>query len=121
VYHTSRGIQGFDHPDLPALRITLNVMNATESYLWACPLDRKTIHSHLIDVILAIYSRFRIGLRGVHLQRYRGGFVNLLALPSMFLARNLSQGLTELFNRVRVISLLTSKPQKLCGGSLMDP
>lgn len=34
VYHTSRGIRGFDHPDLPALRITLSVMNATESYLW---------------------------------------------------------------------------------------
>jgi len=34
VYHTSRGVQGFDHPDLPALRITLSVMNATESYLW---------------------------------------------------------------------------------------
>ncbi|KAF9650047.1 hypothetical protein BDM02DRAFT_3185737 [Thelephora ganbajun] len=34
VYHTSRGVQGFNHPDLPALRITLSVMNATESYLW---------------------------------------------------------------------------------------
>jgi len=34
VSHTSTGVQGFDHPDLPTLRITLSVMNATESYLW---------------------------------------------------------------------------------------
>lgn len=121
MYHTSRGIQGFDHPDLPALRITLAVMNATESYLWVCPLDREAVHSHLIDVISAVYSRFGIGLRGVHLERHRGGLVNLLALPGMFMVRNVSLGPTELFDRARVILLLTSKPRKLCGGSLMDP
>lgn len=121
MYHTSRGIQGFDHPDLPALRITLAVMNATESYLWVCPLDRKAVYSHLIDVISEVYSRLRVGLRGVHLERYRGGIVNLLALPSMFMARNVSLSLTELFDRARVILLLTSKPRKLCGGSSMDP
>lgn len=34
VSHTTRGIQGFDHPEFPALRVALEVLNATESYLW---------------------------------------------------------------------------------------
>ncbi|KAI6153510.1 Metalloenzyme, LuxS/M16 peptidase-like protein [Pisolithus tinctorius] len=34
VSHTARGIQGFDHPEFPALRVALEVLNATESYLW---------------------------------------------------------------------------------------
>ncbi|KAF9069136.1 Metalloenzyme, LuxS/M16 peptidase-like protein [Rhodocollybia butyracea] len=34
VMHTSRGIKGFDHPQYPAFRVALEVLNATESYLW---------------------------------------------------------------------------------------
>ncbi|KAA1467937.1 hypothetical protein DENSPDRAFT_833113 [Dentipellis sp. KUC8613] len=34
VTHVARGIQGFNHPDYPALRVTLEVLSATESYLW---------------------------------------------------------------------------------------
>ncbi|KAF9229385.1 hypothetical protein BS17DRAFT_771387 [Gyrodon lividus] len=34
VNHTTKGIQGFNHPEFPALRVTLEVLNATESYLW---------------------------------------------------------------------------------------
>ncbi|KAJ3976962.1 Metalloenzyme, LuxS/M16 peptidase-like protein [Lentinula raphanica] len=34
VTHTSKGIQGFDHPQYPAFRVALEVLNATESYLW---------------------------------------------------------------------------------------
>ncbi|KAF8844003.1 hypothetical protein BDN67DRAFT_895938 [Paxillus ammoniavirescens] len=34
VNHTTKGIQGFDHPEIPALRVTLEVLNAAESYLW---------------------------------------------------------------------------------------
>ncbi|GLB36235.1 putative insulinase (Peptidase family M16) [Lyophyllum shimeji] len=34
VTHTTKGIQGFDHPDYPVLRVTLEVLNATESFLW---------------------------------------------------------------------------------------
>ncbi|KAH9950492.1 Metalloenzyme, LuxS/M16 peptidase-like protein [Amylocystis lapponica] len=34
VSHTSKGIQGFVHPDYPAIRVALEVLNATESYLW---------------------------------------------------------------------------------------
>ncbi|KAI0931998.1 hypothetical protein AcV7_000767 [Taiwanofungus camphoratus] len=32
--HTTKGIQGFAHPDYPPLRVALEVLNATESYLW---------------------------------------------------------------------------------------
>ncbi|KIJ68351.1 hypothetical protein HYDPIDRAFT_106537 [Hydnomerulius pinastri MD-312] len=34
VNHTTKGIQGFDHPEYPALRVALEVLNAAESYLW---------------------------------------------------------------------------------------
>ena len=34
VSHTSKGIRGFDHPEFPAIRVALEVFNATEGYLW---------------------------------------------------------------------------------------
>ena len=34
VAHTTKGIQGYDHADWPAMRIAIEVLNATESYLW---------------------------------------------------------------------------------------
>ncbi|KAI0080089.1 hypothetical protein K474DRAFT_1590638 [Panus rudis PR-1116 ss-1] len=34
VTHTTKGLQGFNHPDYPALRVASEVLNATESYLW---------------------------------------------------------------------------------------
>jgi len=34
VSHTAKGIQGFAHPEYPALRVAYEVLNATESYLW---------------------------------------------------------------------------------------
>jgi len=34
VTHTTKGIEGFNHPDYPTLRVALEVLNATESYLW---------------------------------------------------------------------------------------
>lgn len=34
VNHIGKGIQGFDHPDYPALRVTAEVLSATESFLW---------------------------------------------------------------------------------------
>jgi len=34
VNHIGKGIQGFDHPDYPALRVAAEVLSATESYLW---------------------------------------------------------------------------------------
>jgi Zn-dependent M16 (insulinase) family peptidase len=32
--HTTNGIRGFEHPEYPAVRVALEVLNATESYLW---------------------------------------------------------------------------------------
>jgi Zn-dependent M16 (insulinase) family peptidase len=34
VNHIGKGIQGFDHPDYPALRVAAEVLSATESFLW---------------------------------------------------------------------------------------
>ncbi|KAI0756614.1 Metalloenzyme, LuxS/M16 peptidase-like protein [Daedaleopsis nitida] len=34
VTHTTKGIQGWDHPDYPVLRVVMEVLNATESFLW---------------------------------------------------------------------------------------
>jgi hypothetical protein len=34
VTHTTKGIQGFDHSERPAIRVALEVLNATEGYLW---------------------------------------------------------------------------------------
>ncbi|KAI5124638.1 hypothetical protein M0805_004247 [Coniferiporia weirii] len=34
VTHTTRTIKGFSNPEYPALRLALEVLNATESYLW---------------------------------------------------------------------------------------
>ncbi|KAG9314439.1 Metalloenzyme, LuxS/M16 peptidase-like protein [Chiua virens] len=34
VNHTTKGIQGFNHPEFPALRVALEVLNAAESFLW---------------------------------------------------------------------------------------
>ncbi|KAF8807490.1 hypothetical protein BYT27DRAFT_7189561 [Phlegmacium glaucopus] len=34
VTHTTKGIQGFDHSEYPAIRVALEVLNATEGYLW---------------------------------------------------------------------------------------
>ncbi|TIA96259.1 hypothetical protein E3P94_02416 [Wallemia ichthyophaga] len=32
--HTAKGVEGYDHPDIPALMVTLGTLNALESYLW---------------------------------------------------------------------------------------
>ncbi|KAH9944050.1 Metalloenzyme, LuxS/M16 peptidase-like protein [Epithele typhae] len=34
VTHTTKGIQGWAHPEYPAIRVAVEVLNATESYLW---------------------------------------------------------------------------------------
>ncbi|KIM85318.1 hypothetical protein PILCRDRAFT_817322 [Piloderma croceum F 1598] len=34
VNHTTKGIQGFDNPESPALVVALETLNATEGYLW---------------------------------------------------------------------------------------
>jgi len=32
--HTAKGIQGFDHAEYPVIRLALEILNATEGYLW---------------------------------------------------------------------------------------
>ncbi|KAI9060189.1 hypothetical protein FKP32DRAFT_1595582 [Trametes sanguinea] len=34
VTHTAKGIQGWSHPEYPAMRVAVEVLNATESFLW---------------------------------------------------------------------------------------
>ena len=34
VSHTTKAIRGFDHCEYPAIRVTLELLNAAESYLW---------------------------------------------------------------------------------------
>jgi len=34
VMHSTRTISGFNHPEHPAIRVTMEVLNATEGYLW---------------------------------------------------------------------------------------
>ncbi|KAI9460971.1 Metalloenzyme, LuxS/M16 peptidase-like protein [Lactarius psammicola] len=34
VNHVGKGVQGFNHPDYPALRVASEVLSATESFLW---------------------------------------------------------------------------------------
>ncbi|KAJ8494623.1 hypothetical protein ONZ51_g2236 [Trametes cubensis] len=34
VTHTAKGVQGWAHPEYPAMRVAVEVLNATESYLW---------------------------------------------------------------------------------------
>jgi hypothetical protein len=60
VTHTTKGIQGFDHLDYPVIRVALEVLNATESYLWV-----NFSHGHpfskLID-LLALHPWIGAGL-----------------------------------------------------------
>jgi Zn-dependent M16 (insulinase) family peptidase len=32
--HTTKSIRGFDHPKYPVFRVALEVLNATEGFLW---------------------------------------------------------------------------------------
>ena len=34
VTHTAKALQGYSHPEYPAMRVAIEVLNATESYLW---------------------------------------------------------------------------------------
>ena len=36
VTHHGKGMHGWSDPDYPALRVAVEVLNATESYLWVC-------------------------------------------------------------------------------------
>ena len=63
VYHTSRGVQGFDHPDLPALRVTLN---AAENYLFVRFFGEVFIH--IANGIPEGYTKFGVDSRDIYLE-----------------------------------------------------
>lgn len=60
VTHTTKGIQGFDHPDYPVLRVALEVLNATESFLWVNFMFVAFVPK--FTDLLALYSRIRTSL-----------------------------------------------------------
>ena len=53
VTHTCKSIQGFNHPEYPALRVAVEVLNATESFLWVCSYSPNR-HRSLIAMV--VYS-----------------------------------------------------------------
>lgn len=93
-------------------------MNATESYLWVRLVGEPSIRP--ANGISEVYSRFGVGLRRIYLERHGSGLVNLLSLPSAFVAKGVLFGLTECFNRVRAILLLMNRLQKSCKDSSTD-
>lgn len=54
VTHTTKSIQGFDHPEYPILRVALEVLNATEGYLWVCAIIAP-VYVSLMDLISVTY------------------------------------------------------------------
>jgi len=47
VQHTTKSIQGFDHPDYPAMCVAQEVLNAQENYLWVNLLYNQVQRAHL--------------------------------------------------------------------------
>ena len=71
VTHTTKSIQGFNHPEYPILRVALEVMNATEGYLWVC-CYRNTDCNLLTQPVLALYPWIRAGVWCLHFLGRRG-------------------------------------------------
>jgi Zn-dependent M16 (insulinase) family peptidase len=55
--HTTNGIRGFEHPEYPAVRVALEVLNATESYLWVSSKLHSYLMASLLSHILKRYIR----------------------------------------------------------------
>ena len=56
---SSRSLEGFNHPEYPSLRVTTEVLNATESYLWVrinchVSLDPAHLFKSVVSVDLAL-------------------------------------------------------------------
>jgi hypothetical protein len=82
VNHTTKAIRGFDHPEFPALRVALEVLNATESFLWVGELIASGTESYLLHA-LAFYSRLWSCVWRLHVCRQRSRLAHILALPGM--------------------------------------
>jgi len=55
---------GFDHPEYPAVRVALEVLNATENYFWVSQ-DRDSCFFRLFNRLTEIYPGLWTGLWGV--------------------------------------------------------
>lgn len=58
--HTARCFSGYTHPDYPALRVAMEVLNGTESFLWV-----RVSSPHHLSVDFpskAVYPRFWPGI-----------------------------------------------------------
>ena len=63
VMHTTKGIQGFDNPEYPAVRLALEVLNATESYLWVSHISPLVdSRSHQISSAISVVPALPMGL-----------------------------------------------------------
>jgi hypothetical protein len=78
--HTSKGIQGFDHPKYPAMRVALEVFNATEGYLWV----RHSVFSKdgYLKCFLAVHSRFWFSIWHIYVYRCRSRLPQLQSVSS---------------------------------------
>ena len=79
VTHTTKGIQGWSHPEFPVLRVAIEVLNATESYLWVSVVyvcDQLTELTSDVEV----HPWFWIGLWSALLARRRGRLHQLHSL-----------------------------------------
>ena len=48
AYHTTKGIQGFDHAEYPVVRLALEILNAREGYLWVSVSNKLPSRSSII-------------------------------------------------------------------------
>lgn len=79
VMHTTKGIQGWEHPDYPVLRVVIEVLNATESFLWVCnlPISRACIGNVLMTGGIQRYIRGSGLAYGAHCSLdLEAGFIN---------------------------------------------
>ena len=71
--HTCKSIQGFNHPEYPALRVAVEVLNATEGFLWvrAFPLaSPQECNLILAPAATALHPRLRPCLRRKYCSRF---------------------------------------------------
>src|ERR1700754_3803148 len=63
--HTAKGIQGFSHPDWPALRVAIEVLNSLESYLWVSVKKVKNRNDDSSSNSAEIYTWLRTSVWGL--------------------------------------------------------
>lgn len=62
VRHTTKGIQGFDHAEYPVIRLAVEILNATEGYLWASLCSKLTFANSIIHSDTSVDPDSHMGL-----------------------------------------------------------